>query len=127
MKKLSEQNINETKAINEFNPRITAYLESDLHNISPLFQVRGALENQAVANYVMTSLIKAYKEQSDTEPAFATNAVIKVVGAFKDSTKSDERIHVGIKECERLSLIEYNRVNGEVTLLDKCFKAAYVI
>lgn len=127
MKKISEQNIKETKVVSDFNPRIKAYLESDMRIFSPIFQVRGVREHQGAANYVMTSLIKAYKEQSDTEPAIATKAVIATAKAFEGSTKNSEDIHAGIKECERLSLITYDRAKGEITLLDKCFNTAYVI
>lgn len=127
MKKLLEQTTKKTKAVSEVNPRIRAYLESDMRILSPIFYVQGVHEHEGATNYVMTSLIKAYKEQHDTNVAPKAKASITTVRAFEDSTKNSEGIHVGIKECERLSLIKCDRAKGEIILLDKCFNTVYVI
>lgn len=127
MQKLSEQIINETTGINVCNPRITAYLESDHDIFSPLFHVLGEVENQGEANYIMTSLIKAYKELFDTNTVFIANNVVSLSRAFNTSTKNDEIIVKGIKACEKLSLIEYDAISGEINLTYKCFDPAYVI
>lgn len=109
------------------NPRILEYLNSSYDLFVPLFEVKGDVTNKGAANYVAMELVKEFKLQNNQAivvGAAELNNVLDATTIFNRSTKSRQIIDEGLKECEKVGLVELK--NEKIILLNKCFETENV-